>query len=131
MGILFTLLNLSIWGIVWVHFSRTKVATGQSISVPPWSVSFNSQHAIQLIASDPNEAEIEWLTGQQVSVTDYANRNYIPQPNHLSPDMIRICQIVLRGGQGIGNRRTDHCECRRPSPGKFSKDRRARFSVTS
>jgi hypothetical protein len=96
-SILLTLLNLALWGIVWMHFSRAKVATALSISVPPWSVFFNSQHAIQLIASDPNEAEIEWLTGQQVSVSDYANRKYIPQPNHLSPDMIRICQIVLRG----------------------------------
>jgi hypothetical protein len=96
-GILFTVLTLALWGIVWVHVSRTKIAPAPSTSVPPWSVFFNSQHAVQLIASDPNEAEIEWLTGQQVSVSDYANRSYIPQPNHLTPEMIRICQIVLRG----------------------------------
>lgn len=96
-GVFFTALNLALWAVIWVHISRSKVATAPSTSVQPWSVFFNSQHAVQLIASDPNEAEIEWLTGQQVSVSDYANRSYIPQPNHLTPEMIRISQIVLRG----------------------------------
>src|SRR3984885_4237418 len=39
----------------------------------PWSVFVNSPHATEIITSDPTIAEVQELTGSQISVSDYAN----------------------------------------------------------
>ena len=85
-GILFTVLNLALWGIFWIHFSRTKVAPNARVSILPWSVLFSSPHTTQLITSDPNLVRLGGITGGQVSVSDYANHNCILGPNKLTPE---------------------------------------------
>jgi hypothetical protein len=94
--VLFTVVNVALWGSFWNHFSR-KTGTGGSML--PWSVFFNSPHALQLITSDPDIAEIQGYTRQQISVSDYANHNYIPAPDKLTPEINQICQILLRGNK--------------------------------
>jgi hypothetical protein len=63
----------------------------------PWSTLLNSQHSVQLITSDPNIAEIQGFTGGQISLSDYANHNYIPHPELLTPEEDRFCRVILRG----------------------------------
>lgn len=73
----------------------------QSSQLPselPWSAFLNSPRNLHLITSDPNIAEIRGLLhGTSISVSDYANHQYIPEPNTLSPDVLSVCQIILRG----------------------------------
>jgi hypothetical protein len=87
-------LNLALWGIFWMRSLHERVT-----HTLPWSVLFRSPHATQLITSDPNLAEIEWFAGSEVTVSDYANHNYIPQPNWLTPEEERFCRMVLRGNK--------------------------------
>lgn len=54
-------------------------------SLLPWSAVFRPGHATQLITSDPNIEHLQELTGTDISVSDYANQNYVPDPNALSP----------------------------------------------
>jgi len=68
-----------------------------SLSMLPWSVIFGSSRATQIITSDPNIAEIQGFTGGQISLSDYANHRYIPDPNRLTPEQLRFCNVVLRG----------------------------------
>jgi len=99
-GILFlAALNLALWGFFWNRPSRTEAA---HISTLPWSALFGSLHATELITSDPNIAEIQGFTGSQISVSDYANRSYIPVPNKLTPEQDYFCRIVLRGDNSAG-----------------------------
>lgn len=98
-GILVVALNLALWGISWSRLSRKELAP---LSVLPWSALFGSSHAIELITSDPNVAEIQGITGSQVSVSDYANHNYIPVPNKLTPEQNYFCRTVLRGDNSAG-----------------------------
>jgi len=63
----------------------------------PWSVFANSPHATEIITSDPTIAEVQELTGSQISVSDYANGSYLPAPGAMSPETLRICQLLLRG----------------------------------
>ncbi len=42
-------------------------------------------------------AEIDGYTGVQLSVSDYANHNYIPDPSKLTPEVINLCRNILRG----------------------------------
>jgi hypothetical protein len=63
----------------------------------PWSILFNSQHSLQLITSDPNIAEIQGFTGGQISLSDYANHNYIPHPELLTAEENHFCRVILRG----------------------------------
>ena len=66
-------------------------------SVLPWSVFFADKHVPLLVTSDPNIAEIQGLTNQPVSVSDYANQKYVPNEAALSPEMIHVTRDILRG----------------------------------
>lgn len=66
-------------------------------AVLPWSVIFAEKRDPVLVTSDPNIAEIQGLTGQPVSASDYTNQRYIPNPAVLSPLLMHICRDVLRG----------------------------------
>jgi hypothetical protein len=67
------------------------------ISLLPWSAFFQGQHATFLVTSDPNIAEIQGLMRSTVTVSDYANQNYVTDPNSLSPDALRFSNHVLKG----------------------------------
>ncbi len=97
-GILLVALNLALWSIVWNRSSRTEAATRPTF---PWSALFNPSHATHLITSDPNIAQIEAMTGVQISASDYANHNYIPEPNKLTPEQDRFCRVILRGDTSL------------------------------
>ena len=98
-GIVLSAINIAIlishastfWG---VHSTRKAM---EAISVLPWSAFFNSQNSTHLVLSDPTIVTIQEFTGQQVSTSDYANHNYIPEPNKLSAETNRLSHIILRG----------------------------------
>jgi len=98
-GALVVALNLALWGI---YRNRPSPAETPHISSLPWSALFSSPHAIELITSDPNIADIQGITGTQVSVSDYANHKYIPVPNKLTPEQEYFCKVVLRGDNSAG-----------------------------
>lgn len=98
-GILIVGLNLALWGLFWNRSSPTEA---QHTSSLPWSALFGSSHATELITSDPNIAEIQGITGSQVSVSDYANHIYVPEPNKLTPEQNYFCRDVLRGDNSAG-----------------------------
>ncbi|WP_058187752.1 hypothetical protein [Terracidiphilus gabretensis] len=98
-GIFLVALNLALWGIFW---SRSLHPEAARISSLPWSALFGSSHSVELITSDPNIAEIQGITGSPVSVSDYANRNYIPVPNKLTPAQEYFCKTILRGDNSAG-----------------------------
>jgi len=89
-------LGIAFGSAFWHPFA---VHTTAPNAVLPWSALFSAQHTLQLITSDPNIAEIQAITGAQLSVTDYANRNYLAGPNKLSPEVERFCRRVLIGGK--------------------------------
>ena len=86
-------------GLTFFAFMRNHSSHPQNTAslVLPWSEFFRSQHPVQLITSDPNIAEIQAFTGGEISVSDYANRNYLAGPNKLSPEAESLCRNVLRG----------------------------------
>jgi hypothetical protein len=98
-GILIVVMNLTLWGIFW---NRPSPIETQHTSSLPWSALFGSSHAIELITSDPNIAEIQGITGSPVNVSDYANHNYIPVPNMLTPEQDYFCRNILRGVNAAG-----------------------------
>jgi hypothetical protein len=90
--ILISALNLAAFMVAWNHVRRPE-----HLSVLPWSSIFGSSRATQIITSDPNIAEVQGFTGGQISLSDYANRHYIPDPSLLTPEQLRFCQVILRG----------------------------------
>jgi hypothetical protein len=90
--VLISALNLAGFLVVWNHVHRPE-----SLSVLPWSAIFGSPRVTQIITSDPNIAEIQGFTGGQISLSDYANRSYIPDPSRLTPEELRFCKLILRG----------------------------------
>jgi hypothetical protein len=57
-----------------------------SILGPPWSVLFNSPNATHVITSDVDIVRIQKLIGNRITLSDYANRNYLPRNNELSTE---------------------------------------------
>ncbi len=94
LGVVLIGFNAVLWGIFWNHFSRPGYAP---TSILPWSALFQSQRSTKLIASDPNIAEIQEVTGLPVSLSDYANQRFIPNVSSLSPQVISFCKTFLRG----------------------------------
>lgn len=93
-AVLLLLLNVSVWAIFWVRPPKTQPAT---VSDLPWSAFFNSAHVTHLITSDPNIVTVQEITGAELSVSDYANRKYIPEPNKLSPEVLSSIHLILWG----------------------------------
>jgi hypothetical protein len=87
-----TVLNALAWFVTWNH-----VRGPHQIAVLPWSTFWSSSRPLLVVTSDPNIAEIQGFTGGQITLSDYANRNYIPHPEKLDPDQLHFCRDVLRG----------------------------------
>jgi hypothetical protein len=85
-------LNLAVFLLAWNHVRRPE-----HLSVLPWSSIFGSSRVTQIITSDPNIAEIQGFTGGQISLSDYANHHYVPDPSRLTPEQLRFCDVILRG----------------------------------
>jgi len=85
-------LNLAAFVVVWNHLRRP-----QHIAVLPWSSILGTRRATEIITSDPNIAEIEGFTGGQISLSDYANHRYIPDPSVMTQEQRRFCEVILRG----------------------------------
>jgi hypothetical protein len=94
--LILTVVNIALWGFFWNHFARKASAAASTL---PWSALFNSPHPLQLITSDPDIAEIQGYSGQTISLSDYANHNYIPNPEKLTPEVNQISHILLRGNK--------------------------------
>jgi hypothetical protein len=90
--VLISAVNFAAFLVAWNHVRRPE-----RLSVLPWSSIFGSSLVTQIITSDPNIAEIQGFTGGQISLSDYANHNYIPDPSRLTPEQLRFCDVILRG----------------------------------
>jgi hypothetical protein len=90
--LLISALSLAAWVVAW---HRLRVP--EHIAVLPWSSLFGASRVTQIVTSDPNIAEIQGFTGGQISLSDYANHKYIPDPGLLTPEQRHFCQVILRG----------------------------------
>jgi hypothetical protein len=92
---LLVVLNLALWGIFLSRSSHARPSA--PAAVLPWSVLLNSSHPTHLITSDPDIFSIQILTHKLITVSDYANRRYLPDDNTLSPELKKICEQILSG----------------------------------
>jgi hypothetical protein len=63
--------------------------------VLPWKAIFRPGHPVQLITSDPSFEHLQELTGSDISVSDYANRRYVSNPQTLAPAQQQFYQFYL------------------------------------
>ena len=95
----FTCINLA----VWVAFGMwTQKRDGPARRDVVWAALFSSPANTELITSDPNIEEIQATTGQMISLSDYANRLYVPQPEKVSPQFLGFAKNILRGDKAAG-----------------------------
>ena len=77
---------------LWLTMRAAHVRTDSQ-----WGALFGSQLSTKLITSDPNIVEIQTLTGQTVTLSDYANRRYVPDPEKVAPQLLRFSTEILLG----------------------------------
>jgi hypothetical protein len=90
--VMISAVNLAAFVVAWNHVRKPE-----HISILPWSSIFGSSRVTQIITSDPNIGEIQGFTGGQISLSDYANHQYIRDPGLLTPEQRRFCEVILRG----------------------------------
>lgn len=92
-------LSLAMFCFFRIRSAAGFAAAGAVPGVPPWSLFFKSPHSLQLIASDPDIAEVEEYTDTKVSLSDYANHNYIHEPSGLNPKTDWLVHVILQENQ--------------------------------
>lgn len=80
---------------LWLTTRSTRTPT-ESL----WAVLFGFQTNTKLITSDPSIAEVQTLTGQNVTLSDYANQLYVPDPQKATPQLLNSSTEILRGDKG-------------------------------
>lgn len=90
-------LTALIFSAAGIFVGRNFAQRNSSLVSLPWSAFVSSPHATQIITSDPAIAEVQELTGRPISVSDYANGSYLPSPGTVSPETLRIGELLLRG----------------------------------
>ena len=95
-ALILVMINAALWGIFWNRPSHAATAAVQKPALP-WSALFSPAHSTRLITSDPNIVAVQQFSGSEISVSDYANHKYIPDPNKLTPEELRFCQAILWG----------------------------------
>ena len=88
------LLALSFWAGYGAHKSQPSQP---NLGMLPWSAILNSGHTLQIVASDPDLATEQDITGHAISLADYANEKYIPDQSALSPEIRSFCLKYLGG----------------------------------
>ncbi|HEY2471444.1 MAG TPA: hypothetical protein VGI45_26880 [Terracidiphilus sp.] len=88
------LIGLGVWRFNTIGFRWSRNAPDQPL---PWSILFTSSHPTHIITSDPNIVVVQEITHNALSVSDYANHKFIPEPNNLKPEEIRFCHTLLWG----------------------------------
>ena len=81
----------------WLRSMTRPMPSSAAAQILPWSALFGSPAAPHLITSDPNIDTVQGITNTTLSLSDYANRKYLPESNTLTPEQIRLCKILLAG----------------------------------
>jgi hypothetical protein len=92
--VLLCCLAVAVYGAfaLWLTMRSVHVRTDAQ-----WGALFGSQLSTKLITSDPNIVEIQTLTGQTVTLSDYANRRYVPAPERVVPQLMKFSTEILLG----------------------------------
>jgi hypothetical protein len=89
-------LLVAAFGLGWELRTVIRPApSGAAAPILPWSTVFGSTTSPHLITSDPDIDTVEGITHTDLSLSDYANHKYLPEPNELTPEQIRFCNIIL------------------------------------
>jgi hypothetical protein len=88
------LLTIGLWIFLWrgvpqrepIRHTNSVLAQLFPLSLP-W----------RFVMSDPDIGEIQGLTGQVVSLSDYANHHYIPDPAKVDPQIVQMSNNMLVG----------------------------------
>jgi hypothetical protein len=88
------LIGLGLWSFEVTRSPQSRNAPFQPL---PWSILLTSSHPTHVITSDPNIVVVQEITHSALSVSDYANHKFMPEPNNLKPEEIRFCHTLLWG----------------------------------
>jgi hypothetical protein len=81
------------------HFASPQKLIGSMVQAP-WATLFDASRPVLVVASDPNIEEIQRVAHRSVTLSDYANGDYLPHDiAHLSPFQIGLMKDILRGNK--------------------------------
>jgi hypothetical protein len=81
---------------VWLWNRQSAAERTSPRHLLPWSILLQEGRQLQVVFADPDISAMQELVGWQISLSDYANRRYVANPEALGSDMQRALRI-LRG----------------------------------
>jgi hypothetical protein len=78
---------------VWLSIRHSAASQLSAENVLPWSAMWQSDRQIQLILCDPDISAIQRLLGFNISLSDYANRQYAPATQRPGRDTAEILSL--------------------------------------
>lgn len=75
---LYLLVGLALASCIWLGVRETAASRLSPAKVLPWSTILHRDRQIQVILSDPDLAVTQELLGFRISLSDYANRKFVP-----------------------------------------------------
>jgi hypothetical protein len=89
------LLGVLAWGMLSQFLTNSR-----SPETLPWSSLAQSERRLQIIVSDPDLSKMQSLGGYNLSLSDYANRRYLPADLSVSPDLNRALRLFRGTSMG-------------------------------
>jgi hypothetical protein len=74
---------------VWLWHRNRVPESASPLRVLPWSSLLQRGRQLQLVFADPDVSAMQELTGSHISLSDYANRRYVPNQEALNSDTQR------------------------------------------
>jgi hypothetical protein len=96
------LLGIGLCAGLWIgnqHYSVFALSSPKRVM--PWSALIQPNRQTHIIFCDPEIVTIQKILNFTVSLSDYANRHYWPDPGLLTPEMRRIMQAVSFRGTNV------------------------------
>jgi hypothetical protein len=94
--VLIAALSAALWGLMRASSARAKVLSAPSL---PWSSIWASPRATHLITSDVDIVRIQNILVRRISVSDYANHNYVSEHTAEGADDRRELATLIRGNK--------------------------------
>lgn len=79
----------------WIKSLKQATPPPAAPSLLPWSALFTTPAPVRLITSDANIDTVQGITRVNLSLSDYANHNFLPTAKALTPEQLYFCKLLL------------------------------------
>lgn len=94
-GLAVLLIGAAVVSATWLWRRNQSIESLAPIRVLPWSVLLQGSRQLQIVLADPDISATQELTGTPITLSDYANRRYVKNPETLPAEKQAALRLLL------------------------------------